>query len=308
MIDVKIQEVCAVVVTYHPDPWALAELLDAITVQVGAVVVVDNTAPSDVGQFGIALPEAVSVLHLPDNQGLAVAQNHGIEWARQRGCRYVLLLDQDSVPGDDMVVVLLSALQRLCDGGGVGAVGPRFYDSHEDRDAPFVRIGFPLNRKIYCECAGQSMACDFLISSGTLIPMEVLDDIGVMDEGLFIDNIDLEWSFRARAKGYVLYGICAATMRHRLGDARHALPFGLGLIVVHSPVRLYYMMRNRVRLYRMPHTPRIWIMQDLPRVLVKLFLFGALIGPRLRNLRFMLHGIDDGLHGHEGPCPLHLSV
>jgi rhamnosyltransferase len=123
-----------------------------------------------------------------------------------------------------------------------------------------------------------------------------------MDAGLFIDNVDLEGGFRAKAQGYRLYGVCAATMRHQLGDGRRGLPFG-GQVVVHGPLRLYYMMRNRLLLYRMPHTPRMWIAQDVPRVLVKLFLFGVLIGPRLRNLQCMLRGLWDGLRGRYGACP-----
>lgn len=304
------EEVCAVVVTYHPDPMMLRELLDAIVMQVGAVVVVDNTAPGSAGQCGDVFSDIATVLPQKGNAGLAAAQNLGIDWARGHGYLYVLLLDQDSTPGEGMVQTLLNALLHLLQLRGerrVGAVGPRFHDLREDRDAPFVHIGFPFNRKLWCERDEQTLTCDFLISSGALIPMVVLDAVGAMDAGLFIDNVDLEWSFRARAQGYALYGVCAATMHHRLGDARRALPFGLGQIVVHGPVRLYYMMRNRVRLYRMPHTPRVWTAQDVPRVLVKLFLFGVLIGPRLRNLRFMLRGLRDGLQGREGPCPLHLE-
>jgi len=130
--------------------------------------------------------------------------------------------------------------------------------------------------------------------------------VGAMDAGLFIDNVDMEWSFRARAKGYALYGVCSATMHHHLGDDRRALPFGVGKIVVHGPSRLYYMMRNRLRLYGMRHTPLVWTAQDIPRVLVKLFLFGVLIGPRWRNLRFMLRGLWDGLLGRQGACPADL--
>jgi rhamnosyltransferase len=74
-------------------------------------------------------------------------------------------------------------------------------------------------------------------------------------------------------------------------------------VVVHGAVRLYYMMLNRVRLFRMPHTPGAWIAQDLPRVLAKLLLFGVLIGPRWRNLRCMLRGLWDGLRGRRGPSP-----
>jgi rhamnosyltransferase len=248
------------------------------------------------------IPGAAGVLRQAGNIGLAAAQNLGIAWARDRGYRYVLLLDQDSMPERDMVPTLMEALRRLAAGQKVAAVGPRFHDRREDRDAPFVRIGFPLNRKLWCQRADQTVAADFLISSGSLIPMDVLDHVGVMDAGLFIDNIDLEWSFRARAAGYTLHGVCGATMHHRLGDARRTLPFGLGMVVVHGPERLYYMMRNRVRLYRMKHTPLVWVAQDLPRVWAKLFLFGVLIGPRRRNVRFMLRGLWDGLRGREGAC------
>jgi len=309
MTDHSATTVCAVIVSHQPEPAALLSLLDAVTPQVGAVVLVDNASD---GVWQRPLGETMSarggaLLSQLVNVGLAAAQNIGIDWARAHGYRQVLLLDQDSEPEDGMVAALLAVLQALSATNRVGAVGPRFHDTREGRHAPFVRIGFPLNRKLWCECAEQTIACDFLISSGALIPLSVLDRVGPMDAGLFIDNVDLEWSFRARALGYALYGVCAATMHHRLGDARHPLPFGSGQIVVHGPARLYYMMRNRLRLYRMPHTPGVWIAQDLPRVLTKLLLFGVLVGPRLRNLRFMLRGLRDGLRGREGACPADLQ-
>ena len=186
-------------------------------------------------------------------------------------------------------------------GRKVAAVGPRFHDAREDRYAPFVRIGFPVSRKMYSPGKDGLVDTDFLISSGSLIPLAVLDDIGAMDEGLFIDNVDLEWSFRALANGYALVGVCATTMHHRLGHSRWRLPFGLGHIVVHDPIRLYYIMRNRFLLYRLPHTPAVWIAQDVPRVAIKFLLFSVLIRPRLRNIRFMLAGLRDGLLGRSGP-------
>jgi rhamnosyltransferase len=303
-------DVCAVVVSYHPDPVAVAKLVEAVARQVGAVVLVDNGSEGD-WQSGMAASlHAAGGILMPQsrNLGLAAAQNRGIEWARECGFTYVLLLDQDSEPGDGMVASLREALVRLSNAGQVAAVGPRFHDLREHRDAPFVRVRFPLNRKLWCEQPAQTIACNFLISSGMLIPLAVLDRVGPMDAGLFIDNVDLEWGFRAQARGYALYGVCAATMHHRLGDTRRALPFGLGQVVVHGPVRLYYMMRNRVRLYRLPHTPRVWIAQDLPRVLVKLLLFSVLIGPRGRNLRCMLRGLLDGMRGRQGEAPADLPV
>ncbi|MEO9079939.1 MAG: glycosyltransferase family 2 protein [Rhodanobacter sp.] len=303
------QNVCAVVVSYHPDPPAIRALIDAVATQVGAVVLVDNASDGEWHSTLAAIVQAAggAMLVQSRNIGLAAAQNIGIGWAREHGYRQVLLLDQDSEPGEGMVAALQLALAVLSARGNVAAVGPRFHDLREGRDAPFVHIGFPFNRKLWCDGSTMTIACDFLISSGMLIPLSVLDLVGPMDAGLFIDNVDLEWGFRARAQNYSLHGVCAATMHHRLGDARRTLPFGLGQVVVHGPLRLYYMMRNRVRLYKLPHTPGRWIAQDLPRVLIKLLLFGVLIGPRWRNLRCMLRGLFDGVRGREGEAPADLS-
>lgn len=309
MTEQSCPDVCAVVVSYQPDPRVIANLVEAMTTQAAAVVLVDNASDGDwqPALTSKLLAAGGALLRQPHNAGLAAAQNLGIDWARERGYRYVLLLDQDSEPGEGMVNSLRAALVALSAAGPVAAVGPRFHDLREHRDAPFVRVRFPLSRKLWCEFPAQTIACDFLISSGMLIPLAVLERVGSMNAGLFIDNVDLEWGFRAQALGYTLHGVCAATMHHRLGDARRALPFGLGQVVVHGPLRLYYMMRNRVLLYRLPHTPRAWIAQDVPRVLVKLLLFGVLIGPRLRNLRCMLRGLLDGMCHREGEAPADLS-
>lgn len=302
MIDSHGGEVCAVVVTYRPNSSTLNTLLASVAGQVGGVVVVDNSSDAVARVAVDVAGHGATFLRQDRNDGLAHAQNVGLKWAREHGYKYALLLDQDSTLGKNMVAALFNALETLP--GRVAAVGPRFQDLREDHDASFVRVGFPLNQKLGCDRPGQVIECDFLISSGTLIPLSVIDEIGWMDAGLFIDNVDLEWSFRARAMGYSLHGVCDATMHHCLGDARRSLPLGLGQVVVHGPVRLYYMMRNRVKLYRLPHTPRVWVAQDLPRVLIKFFIFSVLVGPRGRNIHFMLRGIWDGIRGRSGQCPL----
>jgi rhamnosyltransferase len=295
--------VCAIVVSFFPDVATLERLFAATTPQVDVLVVVDNgTTDAAFNELCAHVDnDKVVILKQPRNVGLAAAFNHGITWARKNGFSHVLLLDQDSEPSQGMVGALMQAFAAASAGRRIAAVGPRFHDDREDRYAPFVCIGFPVSRKIYSTGKNGLVDCDFLISSGSLIPLAVLDEIGSMDEGLFIDNVDLEWSFRALAKGYALVGVCTTTMHHRLGHSRRQLPFGLGRIVVHDPTRLYYIMRNRLLLYRLPHTPAVWIAQDLPRVAVKFLLFSALIHPRLDNVRFMLAGLRDGLLGRCGP-------
>jgi len=63
------------------------------------------------------------------------------------------------------------------------------------------------------------MECDFLLSSGSLVPLDVIDKVGGMEEELFIDQVDTEWCLRARSMGYRVFGAFGAILEHRLGEA-----------------------------------------------------------------------------------------
>lgn len=294
-------DVCAVVVTYRPDVALLREAIAAVAPQVGGVIVVDNATQCAALDALVRELDSVGVVVVRSarNLGLAAGFNRGIAHARDAGFGHVLLLDQDSVAAPDMVAQLHDALEALADDGKVAAVGAQFVDPRSGATAPFVRVGFPFNRKVPGG-AGQRIRCDFLISSGSLLPLAVVDDVGAMDASLFIDNVDLDWCFRARHRGYTLHGICDARMRHSIGDALRPSRWRRGGIFIHSPSRLYYLTRNRLLLYRRAQTPMVWIAQDVPRLLGKFLRMSLLIAPRGDNARAMLRGIRDGLLGRAG--------
>ena len=221
----------------------------------------------------------ISLLASPHNVGLGSALNRSYEQAQSLGFDYVLLMDQDSVLEPGMVDVLGTALVELAGNERIAAVGPQFRDARSGMLAPFVRFGFPFNHKLRGG-PGQRISCDFLITSGSLVPMSALRDIGAMDESLFIDNLDMDWCFRAKRSGHALYGICDAQMSHSIGEEllpSRAKPDG---VIVHKPFRLYFIMRNRVLLYGRAYTPRVWIAQDVPRLLLKLVGNGLFLAPR----------------------------
>lgn len=300
--DVSVAAVCAVLVTHEPDLAVLSQALASLALQVPRIVVVDNASAGTGLHALCARHTGLTFVTLPVNHGLAHGLNEGVRCARTlTGIRAVLLLDQDSVPAPGMVAALCAALARRSREQRVAAVGPCHRDPRDGAAAPFIRIGFPWNRKLRCGDHGDDVRCDFLISSGCLIPLAVLDDVGGMDAAFFIDNVDLDWCFRATARGYALYGVCAARLQHHLGEQRLRLPGLARGIVVHPPRRLYYMLRNRLWLYRRRSTPRRWIAQDVPRLLVKFALFALLVAPRRAYLRQMLAGLRDGIRGEGAP-------
>lgn len=299
-VEAPASNVVGLLVSYQPDLAQLEVSLAAAAPQLARLVVVDNGSVA-VDELGALVARYDGVL-LPQgrNLGLATAQNIGIVWAREHAATHVLLLDQDSIVGPGMVAQLLAAYGRaVAKGERVAAVGPRFHDER-DGDHCFTKVRFARVQKVWCDASDPDIDTDILIASGSLIPLAVLDDVGLMQDDLFIDMIDVEWCFRARSKGYALVGVCAASMAHSLGDSRLQLPAGRAA-VIHSPTRLYYRTRNRVYLYRVRYAPRSWAFHDSFLVLAKLVVFALLVPPRLTNARAMLRGIRDGVRRRLGP-------
>jgi rhamnosyltransferase len=294
--------VIAVVVTYHPDR-IIAEQLAALRGQVARVFVVDNGSADErlAHVENHAGPVPLEVVRLGRNCGLGAAHNVGIRRAREAGASHVLLLDQDSVPGEDMVHRMLAAERLLLSQGKrVGAVGPAFHDPRLARTWPFFRLsrlGVTGHR-----CSDdRHVPCTFLITSGTLIRVEVLDDVGLLNEDFFLEHVDTDWCLRAWFSGYALYGICGARMLHHLGDASTRVPVTRQLVQIYPPYRLYYTFRNSMLLWRERHAPLAWKLNELKRLALRLVFFPIFVAPRLQRLRFMLLGLWHGLLGRTGP-------
>lgn len=295
-------KICAIVVTYQPDLALLRENLIACHTQADYLVVVDNASSSAIRLHISDLSREIGceLLQLTDNLGVAAAQNLGVERARLSRCTAVIFFDQDSKPMHGMMEALQRATCELAAANvPVAAVGPRLLDRRTGASTPFVRIGFfGVNKTIFRRDGKHFIPTDFLVSSGMLIPLSILDTVGLPEEGLFIDNVDLEWCFRARSMGFTLYGVSDAVMEHSVGD--QVIQLGNYAIHRHSPLRQYYIMRNRILLYQRHYTPWRWIIQDFFRMLFKLAAFSILFAPRVQNIYMMLRGIKDGVRGKTG--------
>jgi len=292
--------VFAVVVTFRPEIKPLERLLDLIADQVQSVIVVDNGSDTSLAQ-AINVNDRVGLKFLPlgENLGIAEAQNRGILQARQQGATHVILFDQDSAPSSHMVRDLMACAETLEAGGArVASVGPCYRDERQDNPPPFIRIENLRVHRCRTPENGNAVRVDYLIASGCLIPMAVLDEVGLMDSRLFIDYVDIEWGLRARQYGFMNFGCFGATMAHSLGD--EPIRF-LGVAYpARSPLRHYYMFRNAVHLYKMRHIPGQWKFVDAYRLLLKFVFYGLFAHPRLGHCKMMGLGLWHGLTGRAG--------
>lgn len=303
---IKPSLVCAIVVTYHPDLVALQNLLAALRNQVATIVIVDNGSSSDsIAWMAAQQEEKLILFSLEQNIGVAAAHNHAIRWAQHGGYTHVVLFDQDSVPFPDMIVQLLAGEAELRKMGlRVAAVGPQYFDPRLSRPAPFTQLVRFKSIRAYCKNDEQVFhPADSLISSGMLIRISNLNELGLMDERLFIDYVDIEWCLRAKHMGYQCFGVCSAKMHHTIGDRVISWRNGKRMIPIHSPVRNYYLMRNAILLYKRNYISVTWMLRDAYRLLLRYVFFSLLVSPRFSNFRMLTVGLWHGINGINGKFP-----
>lgn len=301
--------VVAVIVSYYPDAQLLRALLKALTPQVADVVIVDNTPDTDTAAQQVARDIQLStdafLLQPGSNLGIAKALNLGISQAKIRGATFVLLSDQDSLPEPDMVRVLLEVFaERIDDGMRVGCVSPMYCDQNTRTAFPFQVLvpGRRFYRSVSAESAGRWVEVLSCITSGSLISLDVLDNVGGMRDDLFIDYVDTEWCLRARHLGYRVFGTAATRLNHRLGDGSFRIWAGCWrLYSDYSPLRLYYRFRNFVLLLRAPYIERSWKLRASWYWLGNLYAYGCWAPKRLKNLPMIVKGVLHGISGRSGP-------
>jgi rhamnosyltransferase len=303
--------VCAVVVTYNPDPTTLPQVLTAAAAQVDGLVIVDNGSRPEgraaiqawVGSYQRAEGShaEVTIRYFPDNRGLPRAFNEAIEVARGAGHRFVLLLDHDSILEPGAVEALRTEFAHLSEQYPVGAleainVEPVVLSTDDFLEGYFRRRGWGADRGI---------TDDFLATnSGLFFPVTLPVQIGGFDATYFLDAVDFEFGLRARSRGLRIFRIPGARIRHRRGevDVTGTTPAKGWLIRPVNPIRHYYVARDVLRTFRKygRRFPLIGLLLlSMPlREGVIVLLFYPRRGPHIRSL---LRGTLDALRGVSGP-------
>lgn len=279
------RQVCAVLVTYHPDA-GLPGRVNRILEQAGALVIVDNASDASALEMlrAIAANPAVSLVLNPANWGIARALNLGIARASALGFQWVLLLDQDSEIHRDMLAKLFAIRAAFPEPDRLAVIGAEFEEAR-DGHAPWEEV-------------------ESVITSGSLIPLVAHAAIGPFREEFFIDYVDSEYCFRARARGYRVIKTTERLMSHTIGaPTRHDLLWTSKWTTNHSPDRRYYIARNDTVMLREYGGYRYgsWALKSLARRLrtcKRILLYER---SKARKISAVSAGFWDGVRGRLGP-------
>ena len=223
-------EVLAAFTSYNPDIELLERAVRSISEQVAEVAIVDN------GSRNIELVKELvertgsRLIAFPENRGIAAAFNAAFRYAKDKGFKWVLTCDQDSVMVDGMVARFLDVERVHGEHGRVGIVCPNFYNR-------------TTGRLEYVD--DEPRMIDSCISSGSLTLVSAWEAIGGFDEVMFIDGVDFEFCDRLKDSSFRVLLVPDVHMEHEIGAASlHGLPGHKFPVLNHSAFRKFYIAQN----------------------------------------------------------------
>ena len=289
--------IAATIIIFRPERDHLLRLVGAIAADVERIFLFLNSMPPD-GLIADCVAAAgstpVETLGAGVNMGCAHVYNVTADAARDRGCDLLLQFDEDSDPPPGLPRRLMKAFEQA--GGSTGRVaviGPRpvSLETGAPYKVPVAGRGtasLPALREVH-----------FLFSSGSLIDLDALAAIGPFREDFFTDGNEVEWCFRARARGFRCVMVFSEPMPHPLGLGQIRVPL-LGIrLAEQPPVRLFTYARNQIAMMRLPHVPLWWKARAAALIALRLLL-GLRRGFRGPEASAILRGIRSGLRGELG--------
>lgn len=298
--------IAAIIVTYFPKWQAVHNLILGLESQVQKIFVVDNT-PSHSTEF-ISTKEmsnygsTLELIVMGENAGIAAAQNEAIGKALKEGFEDVIFFDQDSRVSSDLIARLKSCQLYLNQQElAVGAIGPAFQDEKTQELAAAIAHNGLRVQKIAMDTSSQlPIACDYLISSGSLVSTQTIRVVGDMRADLFIDWVDIEWGLRAKTMGYQCFMLPTVVMQHSIGD--QFVDFFGRKINLHSDFRNFFIVRNAVYLALHSQLDWRWRINALIKtpLYVLFYSWHTFSDSRWSALKLLSKGVWRGLTGKLG--------
>ncbi len=223
------------------------------------VIVVDNASLDGSAEMVVTEFPQVSLIARPANAGFAAAANQGIRIASGDA---VLLLNPDTVMSDNAFAPMLRYLRQNPD---VAVLGPRLLDDDGSLQlscrrfpsygqALFSRYSvltrfFPRNplssRYLMTDWDHSATTdVDWLSGACMMLPRRTLTELGLLDEGYFMYNEDVDLCQRAHRAGYRVVYFPEVSVVHHIGGSSRTLA-GKSIVERHRSMWHYYKMYLR---------------------------------------------------------------
>ena len=281
------------VVFFRPSPEQVARIVERFAGRLPVLVYDNGGIPPDaLAQLRCA--EGLTRLGEGRNRGIAAALNALAEAATAAGFRRLFLLDQDADATVETARALGHALDRA-----VGADPPPALVGPAPAPKPGHKAPVYPPRSGVAPCK-DLRPVEFLATSGSLVDLAAFARVGPFREDFFIDAVDLEWCFRAWARGRSCWMDSGTAIPHSVGRGTIRMRF-LPVAMPDQPLfRMAVYVRNSAYSWRLPHVPARWKLKQAAYLPLQIGLYWSRHRFSPRVLARLLAALAQGLTGQLG--------
>ena len=287
-------KICALIVTYNCGE-DVYNTINSVISKVEELVIVDNGSDRETIEALNKYREHsnVTVLLNKVNLGIAKALNVGVCYAAEKGYEWILTLDDDSIVTENMLDIMMKAYEKLdeIESEKVAILAPKHIEKVVSFDKHIADENNLTITKVNTE-----------ITSGNLVKLKALKEIGMYKEEYFIDFVDHYLCLALRRKGYEIVRIEEAILLHSLGVSEPKVILGKAITVTnHSPLRRYYMTRNRLNMWKEFNKEfPAWVKEDKVRFVNETIKIVIYEQQKFKKLKMIIKGIKAYKKGKYG--------
>lgn len=213
------------------------ESIRNITYKNYKIIVVDNKSTDEPEKEQLLFLRANTIyIQSESNLGFSGGNNIGIRYAKENNADYVLLLNNDTTVESDFLTKLVVAAKEKEDKGVFGCK-IKYYWNKEQIWFDGGTFDFKTANTSHYHTRVSNGAIEevtFLTGCLMLIPMEVLNGVGMLDETYFLYAEDTDYCCRVMEANYKLYYCPEAVIYHKEGASTGKT----------SELKQYYVERN----------------------------------------------------------------
>lgn len=266
------------------------------------VVLVNNASP-DFNEAVVRehFPHLI-VLHAELNLGFTGGNNLGIQTAMDRSSEFIMLLNPDTVVHPE----LLNTLVNAAEAESADIVGPVITFEPDHTRVWFAGgsysslIGFSFRDRPLAAFSGRR-STTWLNGCAFFVRRSVVEQIGLLWDGLYLYCEDLEYCLRAQQHGLKCLQIGESLVYHKVSSSSGKR--GQDHL---SPLKAYYFARNYLlvaRRYAHGHERVTAILSQFTLLFAYQILGMLRSGSAIQAIRYYSRGLWHGLKGIEGPMP-----
>ena len=280
--------VSAVIITYNVEN-DFKNRINKLKGKVNEIIVVDNGSKAETISMLKELEKEITIIYLEKNKGIAYALNKGIKYSIEKGYDWILTLDHDSIVTDNMINNMLKCYEGF-EGElkeKVAMLVPVHVEEKEHENNHVIN-NEEVSSKSYTEVLTE-------ITSGALTKASIYKSVGLYDEKLFIDLVDHDYCLSLNKKGFKVIQVNSAILIHNLGESVKKSILGLKMIPTnHSPLRRYYMSRNRHYIWnKYKKDFPGWVLTDKRRFITENLKIVLFEDNKIEKFKYIREGIRD---------------